>query len=122
LFKIAREKYVFLVLNILKDPLPKSDLLFCRDFFVHFSFVDIFKALENLKSREIKYLLTIINSSLKKNKDIATREWRPINFSAKPFCFSNPILVVNENYDQKYNDRKDKRLGLWEVKDIKIKK
>ena len=42
-------KRQFQVIDILSDNLPKVDLIFCRDIFIHFSFQDIYKSLANIK-------------------------------------------------------------------------
>jgi hypothetical protein len=48
----------FLRLDILVDPLPAADLIFCRDCLVHFSFADIRRALGNIEQSGSTYLMT----------------------------------------------------------------
>jgi hypothetical protein len=47
------ESRIFQRLDLTKDVLPKTDLIFCRDCLVHLSFNDICKALENMKKIRI---------------------------------------------------------------------
>jgi len=48
----------FLQLNLLTDPLPSADLLFCRDCLVHLSLANIQVALDNIRHSGITYLAT----------------------------------------------------------------
>jgi 2-polyprenyl-3-methyl-5-hydroxy-6-metoxy-1,4-benzoquinol methylase len=108
----------FKVLDLINGPLPKNDLIIVRDCFVHLSFADIFKALENIRSSGCKYLLTTTFPEHRVNYNIATGEWRTINLVKKPFNFQPPLLVINENCTE-YNGRyKDKSMALWEVSKI----
>lgn len=108
----------FKILNLINEPLPKSDIIIVRDCFVHFSFSDIFKALENIKSSGCKYLLTTTFPKHLVNYNITTGEWRTINLQEKPFSFRPPIFIINENcteYNGKYND---KSMALWKIDEI----
>ena len=69
--ELFSKKYSFKIIDLTIDNLPKSDVIFCRDCLVHLSFKDIFKALNNIKRSNSKYLIT---TSHKKNlnHDIAT--------------------------------------------------
>ena len=56
--KYLAENKKFVKMDILKDNLPKVDLIFCRDLFIHLSYEDIFKAVTNIKkSGQNFYLL-----------------------------------------------------------------
>jgi hypothetical protein len=69
----------FMVIDIIKDSLPKSDIVFVRDCFVHLSYKNIFKAIKNIKRSGSKYLLTTTFTSVNKNNNIVTGNWRPLN-------------------------------------------
>ena len=47
----------FETMDILQDPLPKVDLILCRDLFIHFPDALIFQAMDNIKKSSSKYLL-----------------------------------------------------------------
>ena len=79
-------------IDILKDKLPKYDLMICRDCLMHFSNEDIFKSFINFSNSSIKYLLTTSHLEYKKgkfkkikNKDIIKGEFRTLNLFSKPF-------------------------------------
>lgn len=108
----------FKVLDLINDRLPKSDIIMVRDCFVHFSFADIFKALENIRSSGCKYLLTTTFPEHRVNYNIVTGEWRTINLQEKPFTFQPPLLVINENCTEDNGEYKDKSMALWEVSKI----
>lgn len=109
----------FEVLDLLKDDLPKVDLILVRDCFVHFAYDDFQKAMENIKLSGSKYLLTTTFISASINYDITTGDWRPINLQKPPFSFPNPIKVekefVHPNYEK---EGRGKALGLWSIKDL----
>ena len=106
----------FIKLDIVKDKLPGCDLLLCRDCLVHFSDQDVFKAIRNIKTSGIKFLLATTFFSRKNNINIPTGSWRPINLQLPPFNFPAPNkLVVEKCPVEKYDD---KSLGLWEITDL----
>ena len=108
----------FTVLDIMKDQLPTTDLIFSRDCLVHFSFRDIFRTIRNIKRSNSKYLLTTTFTALDENIDIATGEWRPLNLQLPPFNFPQPIVVINENCTEVDGRYPDKSLCLWEIANI----
>jgi len=110
----------FKELDITKDPIPKSDLIICRDCLVHLSFADIFKTLRNFKKSKSKYILTTTFVKRKKNIPIHTGDWRSINLQTFPFNFKNPILLINENSTEPTNVLNDKCLVLYEIKSMNL--
>ena len=46
--KFKKSNVNFQIVDLLIDKIPDSDLIFCRDCLVHFSFKDIFKAIKNI--------------------------------------------------------------------------
>lgn len=106
----------FVRLDLITDPLPEVDLVFCRECLVHFSFADAFTAFENIKASGSKYFLTTTYPN-RQNSEAATGEWRGINLEAKPFVFPPPLRIINERcVDPPGNG--DKSMGLWRVSDI----
>jgi len=108
----------FKQLNLITSQLPLVDLIFCRDCLVHLSFVDVQKAIANLHRSGIKYLLATTFTNRGANPHIQTGEWTPYNLQIMPFCFPEPIEIVNENCTESCPDFTDKSLGLWKIKDI----
>jgi len=107
----------FAVMDIIKDALPKSDIIFVRDCFIHLSYENIFEAIENIKKSGSKYLLTTTFPNRTKNYDIATGETRLLNLQEKPFLFPAPEKIIIENCQQD----KDKSMGLWEIEKLRGK-
>lgn len=103
----------FIQLNLMEDPLPTIDLIFCRDCLVHFSFGDIFRALENIRKSGSKYLMTTTFTEQGSNKDIHTGGWRPLNLQRVPFHFPEPLFLLNEKCTELDGLFKDKSLGVW---------
>ena len=112
-----QDRLNFLVLDITKDKLPVVDLILCRDCLGHFSTSNINRAIKNIKNNA-KYFLTTTHPSCKRNIDIVTGEWRPINLELAPFNFPAPLRLIGECNEDEKQPYSDKSLGLWEVKDI----
>lgn len=81
----ARDGVRFEALDLIADELPRVDMVLCRDCLVHFSFADIFLALENVCQSESDYLLATTFPATRDNRDIVTGEWRAISLEHAPF-------------------------------------
>ncbi len=108
----------FCKLNLIKDKLPKVDMVLCRDCLVHFSLKDIFSALLNVCKSGSTYLLITTFTSRRENCDIITGQWYPLNLEIAPFSFPQPLWIINEESTERGGADKDKSLGLWRVEDI----
>ncbi len=106
----------FISLDLLKDELPKVDLILCRDCLVHFSYEHIFLALKNIKNSGSTYLLTTTFIEREINENILTGLWRPINLQLPPFNLPTPIKLIDEECP--VDNYRDKHLGLWKTDDI----
>jgi len=109
----------FQKLNLIKDNLPKVDLIFCRDCLVHLSYVDVFQALGNICNTQSKYILTTTFTERKENHDISTGQWRTLNLELPPIMLPNPLILINEGCTEFDGAYKDKALGLWRIADIR---
>jgi SAM-dependent methyltransferase len=118
--KYGNAKREFRVLDIIRDSLPTTDLIFCRDCFVHLSNEHILKALNNIKKSGTKYLLTTTFTECETNQDIITGDWRIIHLEKDPFCLPRPLLIISENCTEGNGTYADKSLGLWVVDDISL--
>lgn len=106
----------FIYLDMMNENLPEADLIFCRDCFIHFSKQDILKTIENFKRNDTQYLLTTTHPELKKNIDIRTGFWRPINLQTAPFNFPQPLRLLTEYASS--NQILGKSMGLWRIADL----
>lgn len=105
----------FITGNIITDPLPKVDLILCRDCLVHFSDSDAKKTIKNFQNSGATYLLTTTFSKHTKNNNIPTGRWRPINLQSSPFCFPKPLFTIVENCTEYNGEFSDKSLSLWKI-------
>ncbi len=117
--KYAGERVQFQHLSLIKDNLPKVDLIFCRDCLVHFSTADVFLALNNICNSNSAYLLTTTFSDRTVNDDILTGQWRVLNLQIAPFALPKPLKIVNEGCTEDDGAYEDKALGLWRIADIR---
>lgn len=108
----------FAQLDLLTDPLPACDLIFCRDCLVHLSFSDVMAALRNIKQCGITFLATTHFPEEAENQDIVTGGWRPLNFYKAPFAFPAPVGEINENCTEMDGMFADKSLTVWRVADL----
>ncbi|HEY9642601.1 MAG TPA: class I SAM-dependent methyltransferase [Coleofasciculaceae cyanobacterium] len=115
----GRDGLRFQKLDLIKDTLPKVDLVFCRDCLVHLSFKDIFRAFDNLCTSQSEYFLTTTFVARTKNRDIATGQWRTLNLELAPFTLPSPLKIINEGCTEGRGAYSDKSLGLWRIVDIR---
>ena len=118
--KYQQENIKFEVLDLTCSSLPQSDIVITRDCLVHLSYNDIYNSIRNIKSSKSKYLLTTSYPKNNINYDIVTGEWRKLNLQIKPFNFSKPMLIIDENYPGTRNEDKNKSMILWEISKIKL--
>ncbi len=114
----STDKRTFMKLDLIKDPLPSVDLIFCRDCFVHLSNRDILKALGNIRKSNSIYLFTTTFTDCEENMDIITGDWRVINLQMDPFKLPEPLMILNENCTEGEGTYNDKSLGLWEISEL----
>lgn len=113
--RYGKNNVEFKKIDLLKDDLPTVDLIINRDCLVHFSYNHITQALENIKQSKSRYLLSTTFQERKKNYDIVTGEWRPLNLLLPPFCFPRPIETILENSTEGGGEFHDKALCMWEI-------
>jgi hypothetical protein len=106
----------FLRLDLLKDVLPRADVLLCRECLGHLSNRMALDALRNIVGSGATYLLATTFPEQRENRDILAGEWRPINLELAPFYLPHPLALIREgNSDPQYRDRS---LGAWRVADL----
>lgn len=102
----------FRKLDITVDPLPRADLILCRDTLVHFSYRHVFATLGNFRASGSRYLLTTSFTGTEENADIHSGWWRPVNLQLPPFSFPEPKETLADDSDHHYGD---KILALWDL-------
>ncbi len=102
----------FIVCDLVRDQLPRADLILVRDCFIHLPFGRIHESIRNIKRSGTKYLLTTSFSNVYENVDIEIGGFRKIDLTKPPFGFPKPLLEIPDD-DQA--GASAKRLMLWEV-------
>jgi hypothetical protein len=106
----------FISKDIATDKLPLSDLILCRDCFIHLSNSDIKRSIINFKLSGATYLLTTTFQNIDRNKNMVTgRGWRPVNLEIAPFNFPVPLEIINEESTEEDGRAGRKSLGLWRL-------
>jgi len=123
LIEANRERYGstarrFLKVDVINGPLPKADVILCRDCLVHFSFANIIAAFQTMKYSGAEYLLTTTFPAREVNADIVDGDWRPLNLEASPFLLTPPIEVIIEGCMEEGGAYADKALAVWRVADL----
>lgn len=108
----------FVRLDLTRDPLPRVDVVLCRDCFVHLSYANIFKCLANIRRSRSAYLLTTTFLQHEANEDIVDGDWRLLNLQQPPFGLPEPLAVVLEGCREGDGAYADKALALWRVTDF----
>jgi hypothetical protein len=108
----------FLRLDLCSDALPRADVVLCRDCLVHLSLAHIEQAIRNLKRSGSTWLLTTTFLECETNEDIATGDWRMLNFEVWPFRWGPPAAVLVEDCAEAGGGYADKALGLWRISEL----
>lgn len=97
-------------LDMIDDPLPRADLMLCRDFFQHLPNVDIADAIENFIDSYIPWMLCTSHDNVDNDDIELAGMFRPLNLTSCPFSFPAPQKWVE--------DGSGRILGLWNRLDI----
>lgn len=106
----------FIIADITKDPLPRVDLILCRDCLVHLSNKLARAAIDNFRRSGGTWLLTTTYPGALPgdgaNRDIATGQFRMVDLTRPPFDMPPPERVINE---ESAEGGAHKSLGLWRL-------
>ena len=116
--KYGNKQLIFMELNIIKDVMPMTDMILCRDCLVHLSFKQGIKVIKNFKKSGSKYLLITTFVNRLSNNDLGKGFWRTINIERPPFNFPKPMKIIDEKCTEINGEYSDKSLGLFLLKDI----
>ena len=112
--KYATASIQFQVLDLTSDPLPKVDLIFCKDCLQHLSYENVHRAIDNIKLSGSRWLLTTSYPFTWRNWDIFDGDYRPLNLRLKPFSFPRPVLSIRE-HSTEVGVEPDKTMYLWRI-------
>jgi hypothetical protein len=116
--RYGREGLRFEVIDLIAGPVPRADLVFCRDCLVHLSNVHVAAALRNIAASGSAWLLTTTFPGVTANVDILTGQWRKIDLTLPPFSLPPPVRVVAEGEAHVRGQTPDKMLGLWRLDEV----
>ena len=106
----------FICADLVRDPLPRADVILCRDALVHFSFREIRAALQNFRRSGAEHLLATTFVDTARNVDIRTGGgWRDLNLQEPPFSFPPPLELIDERCTDYGGRYRGKRLALWRL-------
>jgi SAM-dependent methyltransferase len=109
------ERHRFLTRDVIRDALPRADLILCRDCLVHLKNRQVSAALRNFRRSGSRYLLATTFPGCDANREIPLGGWRPIDLARPPFRLGPPIDVVGEGASVEDPAHRDKALGLWRL-------
>jgi hypothetical protein len=95
------------------QPLPKADLVLCRDCLMHLGFDEIVSALRNLRSTGASYAMITTFAASRRNANIGRGGWWPMNLELAPFFLPPPMEVFVENPPDEEAGQLGKSLALW---------
>jgi Methyltransferase domain len=112
--RFARPGVHFMLADLTKDPLPRADLVLCRDCWIHLSFQDIAAVLENFRRSGTTWLLVSNSPHIKRNLNQTTGlPWRHLNLQQAPFHFPKAV----ESWKDHYPDVPFE-ITLWRIADL----
>jgi len=114
----AADNIQFVVLDITCDPIPKADLLICRECLFHLSNKSIFEFFHNFAQSEIQYLLTTTyddDAETFENEDVITGFFREIDLFSPPFNLPGNTLGC---YRDTSAGKPKRKLCLWRREQI----
>ncbi len=113
--KFAGNRRSFRQFNLISDPFPEVDMLFCRDCLFHLSYSDIWSVLENFSRSKIPYFMVTNMPAVEKNRDIISGQHRLLNLCAAPFNFPKPVSELTDYVGQ----RVPKVMALWTLETVR---
>jgi hypothetical protein len=119
-WRYASEQRSFIRVDLIQEQLPSVDAILCRDLLTHLTFAEIFAVLRNFKFSGATFLLTTTFTGPRANHDTSDGNWRTLNFTAPPFNFPQPRMLINENCTEAGGSFGDKSLGVWNLSDLLV--
>ena len=108
----GRARVRFHAMDIVTEPLPTADLVFCRDFLQHLPNQMAIAALRNFVATGAKWLLVTSHVS-KRNGDIAEPGmFRPLNLKIPPFEFPKSRAKIADPPDSR------RFMMLWAMESV----
>jgi hypothetical protein len=84
----------FIYGDVVRDPLPKVDLIVCWDQLCTLSACDVRTCLLQFKKSGAKFVLMRHFPENKENRDHPNGEYAPINWKLPPYAFPEPLIQI----------------------------
>jgi glycosyltransferase involved in cell wall biosynthesis len=107
----------FLLRDLTRDPLPRADVVLCRDVLIHFPDDDLARALRAIIASGARYLLASTFIDREENEPIVLGAWHPVNLQLPPLSLPPPVDTLIETPSETGYD--DKRLALWDLRSLR---
>ena len=107
----------FLYRDLTRDPLPRADLVLCRDVLIHFPDEDLIPAVRAILDSGARYLLAGTFVDRAENPPIVLGDWRPLNMQLPPLSMPPPRDWLLEEVN--VPGYEDKRLALWDLRALR---
>jgi glycosyltransferase involved in cell wall biosynthesis len=107
----------FLRRDLTHDPLPRADLVLCRDVLIHFPNEELVTAINAIIASRSRYLLAGTYVGRQENRQTTLPIWRPINLQLPPVSLPPPQECLIETPWE--TGHEDKRLGLWDLRALR---
>jgi SAM-dependent methyltransferase len=105
----------FIVLDAVEESVPDCDAVLVREVLFHLSFGDARKLLSNVLKTRARYLITTTDSTVKRNMEIRTGDFRELNLRIKPFRFPEPLMEISDD-----SVSLTRRMGVWQLCDLRL--
>jgi len=122
----GNERFHFLKGDLIKDPLPRADVVMCRDCFNHLSYAAIAGALRNFKRSGASYALLTTDLNIGESPDIVVGQSRSVNLQAAPLRLPPPLRLLFDGPRSQWSagdahqSSWGRRLGLWRLSDLSV--
>jgi len=115
--RFGSRRHRFLLRDMVRDRLPRADLIFCRDGLVHFTHAEIFATLRNFRRSGSTWLLT---NTFVDRPNAELPGWHPLNLEGPPFSLPPPVRRIDEQCFAGGGAYRDKHLALWRLRDLDV--
>jgi len=98
--RVPNVSYNFKTFNAIEEEVIKSDIIFCKEMFIHLSFEHINSCLKNFGKSNSSYLICS-DSKIIPNKDISYScfgECRDVSLLLSPLNLQNSLLIDTDSY------------------------
>lgn len=116
----GNERRHFLCLDVTADPLPRADLILCRDVIAHLDYQKACKALRNFKESGSTFLLMTTHASGVDNRQIVPGDHCPYDMTKPPFNLPEPLAIIEELEAEPETAVQKKAMGLWLLRDLDL--